>query len=124
MASDNQLRARVPEAHVKLIERVSQDRGIGETDAERIVVREGLAAMGYVEVPVRIEDQLLTYARRGGSVLGFVGLILIGYGLFSSATFRLVGFGLVVAGFGLIAGAEFAPALKARFATGESEAAA
>jgi hypothetical protein len=124
MGSDNQLRARVPNSHADLIEQVSKDRGIQETDAERIVVRNGLAAMGYVETPTAPSEQLLTYARRGGNVLGLVGLIFIGYGLFGAAAFRFIGFGLVLAGFGMIAGAEFGPAVKARFGANSQEVAA
>jgi hypothetical protein len=83
-------------------------------DAERAVVREGLAAMGYVEHPVEAGELLLQYARKGGGVLGVAGLIFIGYGLFGAAIFRFLGFGLLLAGFGLFAGAEFAPVVKAR----------
>lgn len=99
-------------------------RDIPETEAERVVVREGLASLGYVEKPVEMADVLLRYARMGGSVLGFVGLILIGYGLFGPASFRFIGFGLLLAGFGLIAGAEFAPVVKERIAPQPSEEAA
>lgn len=125
MATENQLRARVPPEHVDLIGQVSNDRDISETEAERVVVREGLAALGYVSQPVEPAEVLLKYARKSGSVLGFVGLILIGYGLFGPAVFRFTGFGLVLSGFGLISGAEFAPAVKARLrANGPEEAAA
>lgn len=125
MASQNQLRARVPDAHVELIREVSIDRDITETEAERVVVREGLTALGYVERPIEPGDVLLRYARKSGSVLGFVGLILVGYGLFGAASFRFLGFGLLLAGFGLISGAEFAPVVKSRLVPdGVEEAAA
>ena len=114
MATDNQLRARVPASHVEKIQQLSRDRAITETDAERAVVREGLTALGYVDEPVDPGEIALSYARKSGSVLGFVGLIMIGYGLFGTAIFRFVGFGLILAGFGLIAGAEFAPMVKDR----------
>lgn len=124
MGTENQLRARIPDAHMELIRQVSQHRDIPETEAERVVVREGLTALGYVERPIEPGDVLLQYARKGGSVLGFAGLILVGYGLFGAASFRFLGFGLLLAGFGLISGAEFAPVVKSRLVPDSVEEAA
>lgn len=118
MAEKYQLRARISDRDADGIDDLSDDRDISNTDAERAVVREGLVGLGYVTDgrtdAEKHSQQLLRYARLGGSVLGFVGLILIGYGLFGAAAFRFTGFGLLLAGFGLIAGSEFAPIVRAK----------
>jgi len=115
MASSNQLTARVPEQHSESIREIADERGIRDTDAERAVVRAGLKRLGYVDE----EDSPGSYLRRvrkSGMTLGTVGLIAIGYGLFGAASFRFIGFGLILAGFGLIASAEFAPVISDRLA--------
>ena len=111
MASDNQLRARVPESHVEQIRQVSKDRDIAETEAERVVVREGLTSLGRIERPAETSKLVVYYAKQIGMILGFVGLILVGLGIFGSNLFSYIGFGLLLAGFGSIAGSEFGPRL-------------
>jgi len=114
MASDNRLRARVSESKLQRIQTLAEDREIKETDAERAVVRAGLQRLGYLDEPVDPQERFLSIARKSGNLLGLVGLIVIGYGLFGSFAFRLLGFGLLLVGFGTIAGAEFGPAVQAR----------
>lgn len=110
MASSNQLRARVPPDHIEKIEDVSEDRDIGETEAERAVVRAGLIRLGYLDENDTVpESEYLRRVRMSGMSLGLTGLIAIGYGLFGISTFRYIGFGVLLCGFALIAGAEFAP---------------
>lgn len=119
MATDNQLRARVPDTHVEQIRTIAGDRQIAETEAERVVVREGLASLGYIEKPTDAGEMLLHYARKIGSLLGLVGLILIGYGIFGVPMARFVGFGLVLSGVAAMAGAEFAPVIKEKVVASE-----
>jgi hypothetical protein len=107
MATDNRLTARVQPSHADRISSVAEDREIPETEAERVVVREGLASLGYVEKPSEDSELLLYYVRRIGLVLGFVGLILVGYGIFGPRVFSVIGFGLVLAGFVGVALEEF-----------------
>jgi len=107
MASDNQLRARVPDRQIESIRDLSKEREITETDAERVVVREGLASLGYLEEPTDPAGLLVDYANKSGMTLGLAGLILIGWGLLGAPLFRFLGFGLVLLGFALIGGAEY-----------------
>lgn len=119
MASNNQLRARVSDRRIEQIGSVATDRDISESEAERVLVREGLASLGYIDRPIDAEELLLYYARRIGTVLGFVGLILVGYGIFGSAAFRYMGFGLLLVGFAGIAASEMAPMLSDRIRGGD-----
>lgn len=112
MASSNQLTARVDHRHSESIENLAEDRDIRTTDAERVVVRAGLEKIGYLEESADRAMIFQDYARKIGTVLGFVGLTVIGYGIFGIRAFQYMGFGLVLAGFGLIAGAEFAPSVS------------
>lgn len=109
MASRNRLSATVPERHREEINNISQEREIKDADAEREVVRAGLEKLGRIEETHDPGSGFLQRARQSGMLLGFVGVTVIGYGLFGSAAFRYIGFGLVLSGFALIAGAEFAP---------------
>lgn len=112
MASSNQLTARVPDQHSESIRDIAEKRGIQDTEAERAVVRAGLEQLGYIEEDS--EESYLRRVRKSGMTLGTVGLIAIGYGLFGSASFRFIGFGLILSGFALIASAEFAPVIGDR----------
>lgn len=115
MASSNQLTARVPDHHSESIRDLAEKRDVQDTDAERAVVRAGLKQLGYIDE----EDSSESYLRRvrkSGMTLGTVGLIAIGYGLFGAASFRFIGFGLILSGFALIASAEFAPVINDKIA--------
>lgn len=114
MASSNQLTARVPDRHIESIRDLAEERGIRDTDAERAVVRAGLKQLGYIDDKDEMDsrENYLHRVRTSGMTLGTVGLIAIGYGLFGAASFRFIGFGLILSGFALIAGAEFAPAIS------------
>lgn len=112
MASSNQLTARVPDQHSESIRDIAEERGIQDTEAERAVVRAGLEQLGYIEE--NSQESYLRRVRKSGMTLGTVGLIAIGYGLFGSASFRFIGFGLILSGFALIASAEFAPVIGDR----------
>lgn len=100
MAPDNQLRARVAPSHAEHISEIAEDRFDGEhTEAERLVVKEGLESLGYEDRPTEASELMLYYLRRIGLVLGFVGLIMMGYGVFGPRSWGVVGFGLLMAGF-------------------------
>lgn len=68
-------------------------------DAERMAVKEGLQAMGYVERPTDAADLFRWYLRQMGFILGLGGLISMGYGVFGERLFSIIGFGLLLAGF-------------------------
>lgn len=114
MATNYQLRARIEASHAEHIDEISEDRDITETEAERVVFREGLESMGYVERPTAPHELFLWYVRRIGLVLGLVGLISIGYGIFGSRLFSLIGFGLTLIGFLLVAVADALETLTER----------
>lgn len=99
MASGNKLSARVPGSHAEKITQMSNDLDIAEPDAERKLIKEGLASMGYVNKPHESFELLLYYLRRIGLVLGIVGLILIGYGIFGPRQWSFAGYALVLTGF-------------------------
>lgn len=104
MATDNRLRAKVPPSHSECITTFAEDRfGGSETEAERALIKEGLAAEGYLERPTDRAELFLWYVRRIGLILGFVGLISIGYGVFGSRLFSIIGFGLTLGGFLMVA---------------------
>lgn len=104
MATGNQLRARLPPSHAKHIESIAEDEFDGaEAEAERQVVKEGLESLGYVDPPTDPHEVLLYHVRRIGLLLGFVGLIAIGYGIFGPRTYSLIGLGMTIIGFLLIA---------------------
>lgn len=103
MATENRLRARVKEPEADSIEEIKEERDIDRTDAERIVFREGLESLGYSERPTEAHEVLLYYTERIGLTLGFVGLIMIGYGVFGPRLWSLIGFGITLGGFLLVA---------------------
>lgn len=103
MATENRLRARVKEPEADSIEEIKEKRDIERTDAERIVFREGLESLGYAQKPTESHEILLYYTERIGLVLGFVGLIMIGYGVFGPRLWSVVGFGITLGGFLLVA---------------------
>lgn len=100
MAPDNQLRARVQPSHADHISEIAEDRFDGEqTEAERYVVKEGLESLGYEDRPTDAAELLLYYLRRIGLMLGLVGLIMMGYGVFGPRSWGIIGFGLLLGGF-------------------------
>lgn len=100
MRPDNQLRARVAPSHADHISTIANDRFNGEkSEAERYVVREGLESLGYEDRPTEAAELMLYYLRRIGLILGFVGLILMGYGVFGPRSWGVIGFGLLMGGF-------------------------
>lgn len=103
MRNDNQLSARVRPSSQEALEQLATDRDMELPDAERAAIREGLESYGYTEKPLNGADVLLYYVRRIGILLGFVGLIVIGYGIFGSRLFSYAGFGLVFVGFVMVA---------------------
>lgn len=102
MAYESRLTAHVPGSVGDQIQEVADDEEVEKTEAERIVVREGLKSLGYVEQPKTPAETVLYHTKRIGYVLGFVGLILIGYGIFGTMLFRWWGFGLTLVGLGMI----------------------
>jgi len=111
MATDTRLSAIVPTHHINQLRTYADDHNINVTDAEREIIKQGLAANGYLETPTTPTELLTHYTRITGNILGFVGLIMIGYGIFGATLFSYIGFGLVLTGFSAIAGTEFGPAL-------------
>jgi len=103
MSSEQRLRARLDEPHAECVKTLKQERDIERADAERIVVREGLESLGYTEKPTEAHEMLLFYTERIGLVLGFVGLIMIGYGVFGPRLWSVIGFGITLGGFLLVA---------------------
>lgn len=103
MATENRLRARVKESEADSIENIKEEHDIERTDAERIVLRQGLESLGYTEKPAEAHEILLYYTERIGLVLGFVGLIMIGYGVFGPRLWSVIGFGITLGGFLLVA---------------------
>lgn len=104
MAADNQLRARVNPSHAEHIGEIANDRFDGqETEAERFVVKHGLEALGYEQRPTEASEVMLFYLRQIGLLLGLVGLICIGFGVFWPRVWSIIGFGLLLGGFLFIA---------------------
>lgn len=107
MATDNRVRVRVRPDYADSIERFAEDEGMDEPDAQRKIIEEGLASLGYVDRPTARHELLLWYARKIGLLLGFVGLILIGYGIFGARLFSIVGFAVLLSGFVFLSTEEF-----------------
>lgn len=103
MATDNQLRARVKPSEAEYLDSIATTLDEDRAEAERKVIEEGFAALGYIDRPTKPHELLLWYVRRIGLVLGFVGLILMGYGVFGPRLFSLIGFGITLSGFLLVA---------------------
>jgi len=118
MATKNRLTASLRGDDAEKIGQVEEDLDMERPDAERRLVREGLTRLGYKDDDENPEDVLAEYARKIGSVLGLVGIVMLGYGVFGLPEFRYIGYGLVLSGFGLIAGSEFGPALRDRLGSG------
>lgn len=102
MATDNRLRATVDPAQDEHLSSLEDERDLKRTEAERLVVEEGLESLGYVERPTQAHELLLWYVRRIGLILGFAGLILLGYGIFGPRTYSFMGFGITLSGFLLV----------------------
>jgi len=103
MATENRLRARVKEPEAESIEEIQDEKDIERTEAERMVFREGLHSLGYSERPTEAHEMLLYYTERIGLTMGFVGLIMIGYGVFGPRMWSVSGFGITLGGFLLVA---------------------
>lgn len=114
MAADNQLQARIQPSHAECITDIATQRDIAETEVEREVVREGLAAMGYVSRPTNGLDLFEWYLRRIGLVLGVVGIIMMGFGVFWPRIYSLLGFSLLIGGFLFVALEELLKTLDQR----------
>lgn len=122
MATENRLRASIDPAHQEHLSEVEAE--IQEeyphlerprTEAERKVFEAGLEALGYVERPRDAATLFLWYARQIGYVLGLVGLILIGYGIFWGQLVQVIGLGLLILAFPMIAAWDVLPRLTDRF---------
>lgn len=104
MAVDTRLRARVQPSHAEHIDHLAEHEFDGvQVEAERRIVKEGLVSLGYIERPTEARELFLWYLRRIGLMLGFVGLILMGYGIFGARLFSILGFGLLLGGFLFVA---------------------
>lgn len=99
MATSNRLRATIDEDHREHIETIADAENVDGTEAERIVVKEGLASLGFIERPTDGHELFLWYTRRMGLTLGFTGLVCMGYGVFAPRIWSVIGFGLLVTGF-------------------------
>lgn len=99
MATSNRLRATIDDDHREHIETIAAKEDVAEPEAERIVVKEGLASLGFIERPTDAHDLFLWYARRMGLTLGFTGLVCMGYGVFAPRIWSVIGFGLLLTGF-------------------------
>jgi hypothetical protein len=106
MATENRLSARIKTSRDELLDEVEEDHGVCRAEAERVVLKEGLATLGYIERPTEAHVRLLWYVRRVGMLLGFVGLAAMGYGVFASRASSVIGFGLTMGAFLLVAVAE------------------
>ena len=109
MATENRLRATMESKYIELIDSLADERGESRLDAERAAVKEGLRSLGHLERPTAPHELYLFYINRIGLVLGFCGLIMIGYGIFGLRLWSYIGFGLTVMGFLLVALAEALP---------------
>jgi len=107
MAAQNRLRASIDDSHDDYLEEIVDQRDTSRPEAERTVVKEGLVSLGYIPKPTEAHELLLYYVRRIGLTLGFGGLAVMGYGVFGSRIFSLIGFGLTLGGFLLVALEEF-----------------
>lgn len=103
MATDNQLRARLDAKQDDSLSSIKSEKSVSRAEAERIVIEEGLESLGYLEKPTEPHEILLYYVERMGLVLGFVGLIMIGYGVFGPRSWSFIGFGITLGGFLLVA---------------------
>lgn len=121
MATDTRLRARIQPSHAEHIEDYADAQGFEKrVDAEREIVKTGLEAIGYIDRPTEGHEVFLWYVRRIGLVLGFVGLIVMGYGVFGPRINSIVGFGLLLTGFLFVALEEFIAAWARRRSSTET----
>lgn len=102
MATDNQLRARLKASQDEYISSLADEMD-SRADAERKVIDKGLEALGFIDRPTEAHELLLWHVHRIGLVLGFAGLVMVGYGVFGPRTFSLVGYGVTLGGFLLVA---------------------
>lgn len=105
MSSENRLSARIRTDIDDGIQALGDDHDMVTAEAERTAVKAGLHTLGYYDIPEpqNPADRLRYWVNWIGMVLGFVGLILTGYGIFGSLIFRVMGFGVLLIGVLLIA---------------------
>lgn len=103
MATKDRLTARLRPSMAEQIESFAEDHDLDDPEAERELVQEGLESYGYLDRPTDPAELLLWYLRRIGLLLGLVGLIMIGYGVFGPRSWGVIGFGLLLGGFLFVA---------------------
>ncbi len=94
--------ATVPDEHGESLETAAEDRFDSRPQAERKTVEAGLQTLGYLEQPDKPHEQLLWVVNRVGLLLGFIGLVTIGVGIFGPRMASFAGFGLTLGGLSLL----------------------